>query len=78
MSQASRSNRSRRKAALQSAGDREKVFGVFQRLHGKGAYPGMGLGLAIVRKGADRMGGSVGVESEQGAGSRVWVELKAG
>jgi PAS domain S-box-containing protein len=57
--------------------DQEKVFGVFQRLHAKGAYPGTGLGLSIVRKGAERMGGRVGVESEPGRGSRFWVELKA-
>jgi signal transduction histidine kinase len=33
--------------------------------------------LAIVRKGAERIGGRAGVESEIGAGSRFWVELKA-
>jgi PAS domain S-box-containing protein len=54
----------------------EKIFQVFQRLHGKHTYPGTGLGLAIARKGAERMGGRVGVESEPGKGSRFWVELK--
>ena len=54
----------------------EKVFGAFQRLHGKNAYPGTGLGLTIVREGAERMGGRAGVESEPGKGSRFWIELK--
>jgi signal transduction histidine kinase len=52
-----------------------KLFGVFQRLHGKQDYAGTGLGLAIVRKGVERMGGRVGVESEPGKGSRFWIEL---
>ena len=55
----------------------EKVFGLFQRLHDSEAYPGTGIGLAIVRKGAERMGGRAGVDSEPGQGSRFWVELPA-
>lgn len=53
-----------------------QVFGVFQRLHKIGQYPGTGVGLAIVQKGIERMGGRVGVESEEGAGSRFWLELE--
>jgi signal transduction histidine kinase len=33
--------------------------------------------LALVRKVVDRMGGKVGVESEEGQGSRFWIELVA-
>ena len=53
----------------------ERVFGVFERLNGADAYPGSGIGLAIVRKGVERMGGRVGVESKLGSGSRFWLDL---
>jgi signal transduction histidine kinase len=54
-----------------------KIFGVFQRLHPNYQYPGTGIGLAIVQKAVQRMGGNVGVESELGKGSRFWIELPA-
>ncbi len=53
----------------------ERVFRVFERLHGIESYPGTGIGLAIVRKGMERMGGRSGVESEPGRGSRFWIEF---
>lgn len=53
----------------------QRIFRVFERLHGSEAYPGTGIGLAIVHKGVERMGGSVGVESAPGKGSRFWLEL---
>ncbi len=53
----------------------ETIFGIFQTGHSPGAYPGTGIGLAIVRKAMERMGGRVGVESEQNQGSRFWIEL---
>ena len=52
----------------------QRVFRIFERLHGPG-YSGTGIGLSIVRKGVERMGGRVGVESKHGHGSRFWVEL---
>lgn len=55
----------------------EKIFGLFQRLHDTQAYPGTGIGLALVRKGVERMGGHAGVESQLGQGSRFWVDLRA-
>jgi len=54
-----------------------KIFGLFERLHSTKQYPGTGIGLALVRKGIERMGGRVGVESELGKGSVFWVELPA-
>lgn len=55
--------------------DQKRIFNVFDRLHGSEIYPGTGIGLAIVRKGVERMGGRVGVESQIGQGSRFWIEL---
>jgi signal transduction histidine kinase len=53
----------------------DRIFNIFERLHGLDAYPGTGIGLAIVRKGVERMGGRVGVESQVGQGSRFFFEL---
>jgi two-component system, sensor histidine kinase and response regulator len=55
----------------------ERIFGLFTRLNHSPACPGTGIGLALVRKGAERMGGRVGVESELGQGSRFWVDIPA-
>jgi PAS domain S-box-containing protein len=55
----------------------EKIFGLFERLHGSNAFSGTGIGLAIVRKAVERMGGRVGLESQPDQGSRFWVEIPA-
>jgi signal transduction histidine kinase len=54
----------------------DRIFRVFEQLHGSN-YGGTGIGLAIVRKGVERMEGSVGVESAPGQGSRFWIELQS-
>lgn len=53
-----------------------RVFDMFAR--GSNPAAGTGIGLALVRKVVDRMGGKVGVESRQGSGSRFWIELRSG
>ncbi|MCU0497443.1 MAG: GAF domain-containing protein [Anaerolineae bacterium] len=53
----------------------ERIFRIFERLHTADKYPGTGIGLAIVQKGIERMGGRVGLESMWGAGSCFWIEL---
>jgi signal transduction histidine kinase len=52
-----------------------RLFSAFVRLHGVEEYPGIGLGLATVRKAIELMGGHVGVTSVPGTGSTFWVEL---
>jgi PAS domain S-box-containing protein len=52
----------------------DRIFQVFQRLHTT-EYAGTGIGLAIVQKGVERMGGHVGLVSAPGEGSEFWIEL---
>jgi len=54
----------------------EKIFLVFERLHGRESYPGSGIGLALVRKGMERLKGRSGVESSPHQGSRFWIEAQ--
>jgi PAS domain S-box-containing protein len=56
--------------------DQQRIFNIYERIYNDKQYDGTGIGLSIVRKTAERMGGSVGVQSELGKGSRFWVELR--
>jgi len=53
----------------------ERIFGVFQRLHGRDAYEGTGMGLAICRKIAERHGGSLAATSVLGEGATFALTL---
>jgi signal transduction histidine kinase len=53
----------------------QQIFRLFLRLH-RDAYSGTGVGLTIAQKGVERMGGSLGVESSPGCGSRFWFDLR--
>jgi len=53
----------------------QKIFGIFERVGNLKTNQGTGIGLAIVARAAQRMGGICGVESSAGNGSRFWIEL---
>lgn len=54
---------------------KHRLFQLFERLHTASHYEGNGVGLAIVKRATERMGGSVGVESDGRTGSSFWIEL---
>jgi signal transduction histidine kinase len=53
----------------------EKIFGIFYQVDG--SLGGTGIGLSVVRKAVERMGGSIGLESAPGKGSVFWLDLPA-
>jgi PAS domain S-box-containing protein len=57
---------------------RDKMFDIFQRLHRQEEFPGTGIGLALVRKAVERMGGAIRAEGAPGRGATFFVELPGG
>jgi len=54
---------------------RDKIFGPFQRLHGRGVYDGTGIGLAICRSIVERHHGTLDVQSAVGEGTTFVLTL---
>ena len=53
----------------------DRIFEVFQRLHGRNQYAGTGIGLAIVQKVVENHGGAITATSRPGQGTIFWVYL---
>lgn len=53
----------------------DRIFGVFHHLHKSEDHPGVGIGLSLMRRVTERMGGTVGLASEPGSGSLFWIDL---
>jgi light-regulated signal transduction histidine kinase (bacteriophytochrome) len=56
----------------------DRIFGVFQRLHGQDEYDGSGIGLAVTRSAIEQHGGAVWVESRPGQGSTFHFSVPDG
>lgn len=56
----------------------DRIFGIFNRLHRSEDYAGTGIGLAMVRKAMERMGGRIWAESKTEQGSTFYLELPLG
>jgi signal transduction histidine kinase len=56
----------------------DRIFNIFQRLNHSEDYPGTGIGLAIVRKAMERLGGRAWAESEPGRGATFYLEIPQG
>lgn len=53
----------------------DKIFNIFERLHSSEDYAGNGIGLALVKKAARKLGGDCGVISDGKTGSTLWIDI---
>ena len=55
----------------------EKIFIIFQRLHGRDAYPGTGIGLALCKRIVEQHGGEMFLDTTYSGGTRIYFTLPA-
>jgi len=53
----------------------DKIFVIFQRLHGRDDYAGTGIGLALCKKIVELHGGTIGIDTSNSSGTRFWFTL---
>jgi signal transduction histidine kinase len=53
----------------------DRIFNIFERLNTSDEFPGTGIGLAIVRKAMERMGGRAWAQSQPGQGATFYLEI---
>lgn len=58
-----------------AAEHRDRIFRPFHRLNPSETPDGTGMGLALAKKGVEKLGGQIGVDSQPNVGSRFWIEL---
>lgn len=58
--------------------NQERIFKIFEQVHNPKSYGGTGIGLAIVKRAIENLGGNIGLESKLGEGSLFWIDLRKG
>ena len=58
--------------------NQERIFKIFEQVHNPKEYGGTGIGLSIVKRAVENLGGNMGLESQLGEGSLFWIDLKKG